>query len=441
MIYVLLLTIILLFFLAYKIFDSNIISPSVVVCIVFIISTIFAVLNVKKWNIDYSPEAYLVIVLGIITIIMTEAFIKWCAGLHNKGISKQTNISITRIIRIEKWKTYLILIFSVIVTVLYYKEVCRVANAGSIFGGSILYNYNQVLKKGGELGIEESMNPVIIQLSKIIMASAYTYLYAFINNMINKDKIKNNIFYLLPVVIYFFQSALSSSRIQFIYLIIYSIIISYILYKQNTNWVGNISYKYIKMGFLIILIGLPSFYFLGEHIMGRTTGNTLFQYVSVYAGGSIQHLNQYIQSPPPKSSILGEESFVYLYISLWKFGLTDFHRTVHLEYRYLDDVTHGNVYTFFRRPLQDFGIVGLIILTIIVFGIYSYVYYFKICNSKQSYRKDKIILLFAYLYYPIALASIDECATDLISFGNFYTYAMLIFAFWFFTRLNIRFKP
>ena len=68
----------------------------------------------------------------------------------------------------------------------------------------------------------------------------------------------------------------------------------------------------------------------------------------------------------------------------------------HEEYRYLDNVNFGNVYTFFRRYLQDFGAFGMAIMTIITSFIFSYMYNCKICGKKLTYRRMLTIIEYEY---------------------------------------------
>lgn len=73
-IYILLLTEIILLVIAFIACGRDIMSPSVVMVGVFLIATIFAVLNVENWNIEYSFSAYILLSTGLGVFIFTESF-------------------------------------------------------------------------------------------------------------------------------------------------------------------------------------------------------------------------------------------------------------------------------------------------------------------------------------------------------------------------------
>lgn len=441
MIYVLFATVIILFFISFRIFDYEIVSPSVVTTGVFCISTLFTVLNVRNWNVKYSFTAYLIILIGFLLIIFEERAIKAYSMGKLKAVDMSDKI---QIIKVDQIKTILIIIVSTICLFVYIRDVIKVGTAGSIFGGSIIYNFNQVRKHGVELGIDAGVGTLTEQLNKVPTVAAYIYMFIIINNLICKDKFKNNKLECVTIIIYFVSIFVSSTRIQYIYMMVYIVVVSFILNRYKKGPRKRVAKKmgisYIKKVFLGVVIGLPAFYLIGEFVMKRTTGNTLFSYISAYVGGSVQHFNMYIIDPPEKNIVIGEECFVYLYQSLNQLGLTDYFRTVHLEYRWLSQTIHGNVYTFFRRPIQDFGYIGLFVIILIVFGAYNYWYYLKLRKGSNSSNLYLKIIMFGYLYYPIALFSIDETATGLISLGNFFTYGLIVLMYYFVFKIKIKWR-
>ncbi|MTW25656.1 oligosaccharide repeat unit polymerase, partial [Streptococcus pneumoniae] len=115
--------------------------------------------------------------------------------------------------------------------------------------------------------------------------------------------------------------------------------------------------KYMRLGFVGLIAGIPTFYY-SLFLSGRSTTRTVFESISTYLGGSIQHFNQYIQNPIGVAEVFGDESFVAIMNILGNLGFVNYNSTVHLEFRQLG-ITMGNVYTFFRRPWHDFGLVGM----------------------------------------------------------------------------------
>ena len=91
---------------------------------------------------------------------------------------------------------------------------------------------------------------------------------------------------------------------------------------------------------------------------------------------------------------------------------------VHEEFRRLTSTDSGNVYTLFRRFIQDFGILGMCVMTILLSYFFSYVYNRKIRTQKLNYRTMLIIIKYGYAYYIIAMASIDNFVHDYVNLGT-----------------------
>ena len=153
---------------------------------------------------------------------------------------------------------------------------------------------------------------------------------------------------------------------------------------------------------------------------GNPVSYTHLDYISLYIGGSIQHFNQYIMDPGPSNKIWGQECFPNVYSFLWDIGIKLYKGNVYLDFRQLNNETRGNVYTFFRRPLQDFGLLGMYLFTFLVAVFFAYCYYKKISNHRASYRCDQRILFYSYCFYEIVMASIEQMCFSYVSIGDVY---------------------
>ena len=70
MLYLLFIVTIILFLSTYYICNRDILAPSVLCCIMYIISIMFAVLNIKNWGIDYQTKTFGIMVTAIIAFII-----------------------------------------------------------------------------------------------------------------------------------------------------------------------------------------------------------------------------------------------------------------------------------------------------------------------------------------------------------------------------------
>ncbi|RHB40484.1 oligosaccharide repeat unit polymerase [Enterocloster aldenensis] len=441
--YLLLLYIIvaILLFIAYYLNGRDIITPSVMMCIVFFLSIVVAILNIKNWNIKYSLKATIILSTGILVFVIADMIIYQISKVRKKNylISKDEILKSNRvnIIDVELWKIVIIVIIELFTLIWQFLEIQRITGIHSLSNiGLMVFTYKNVVSYSTALSASELMSGMVNQLTKITTVTAFIYIFIIINNVIEKIKPIKLLKYIPSILIYFIQSVLTGGRECIFRTGCITIISVYVLYHQKRGWEKNITYKYIKLGIFMVFIILPIFW-LSKDLMGRTTQKTIFEYLSFYAGGSIQHFNQYILDPPPANTVFGEESFVNIYTFLWKHGLSNFHRIIHLEFRWLNGYTRGNVYTFFRRLIQDFGITGMYIATFIIGITYSYIYHFKLWRQKKSYITSQWILIYSYIYYVILMSSIEQMIFGILSVASFTTLIMQFFMFWFFTSVNI----
>ena len=445
MIYILLFWILFLLIFSLYVFNFEIMSPSIISTGMFSVAALVAALNKTNWNIELSFKSFVLLSTGVLCMVMTELFVK--IFFRKRSICTRNHSEIREqpyFLRINRSLTNLIIIFSICSVLIYIRAAISLANGpAQIFGGSIYFRINQFSKRSLELGLEGGISAVYVQLGKLVMGFAYIYLYKAINNIIYGEKIKNNLDAILMLLLYSILILFQGTRTPFIDLLFFGVIVSYMKYMQKTNWYikRTTGRKYIKRVILIGIIAIPIFFILGEYILARRTGNPIWQYVSEYIAGGIQHFDQYIKNPIAKNKYFGEETFAYIYQGLHKLGLSDYTRTIHLEYRWANSFIHGNIYTFFRRPLQDFGIFGMYIFTIIVYSLYCYFYYKKVRYVRPSLKADNAMFLIAYLYHPLVYVPMDSSGISLIiSLGNIALCVFLYIAFRAIFSLRIKFR-
>lgn len=192
----------------------------------------------------------------------------------------------------------------------------------------------------------------------------------------------------------------------------------YILLQHKRGWKITTQSKFIRIIVIALVVILVVFSrlqsLLGRDVSGSTDGFTV---VSNYVGAPIIHFGQYIQNPPPPNKVLGQETFVGVWNVAYKLGITEQAYLAHEEHRRLTNTDTGNVYTLFRRFIQDFGIGGMCILTILLSWLFSYFYNRKIRNCTLDRKTVLNIMVYGYIFYIIAMASIDNLVHDYVNIG------------------------
>ena len=94
-----------------------------------------------------------------------------------------------------------------------------------------------------------SVNSVINQMTKIVYSFGYIYMYIFMNNMFAADKnrkIRKNIQYVIPVVIFSIMSIYKGNRSDIIGLVVMMIFLYYMFLHKQIGWSKHISGKMLK---------------------------------------------------------------------------------------------------------------------------------------------------------------------------------------------------
>ncbi|WP_370836382.1 O-antigen polymerase [Megasphaera sp.] len=430
---------IVLLFISFFGCGRDLLAPSVVFCGMFVLSTIFATLNIFTWNIDYSIDAVLIISLGIFSFILAEISMRLLKNSFCHNIERKEEKSFSFHPIHIKWAIMLLfIVFNILISFWYYKEISRIVGASGYFEGSLLHSFRVVSTESSFANNDSlALNPLLNQCLKIVVANSYVFLYFFIRNFfIGKEKNEKVYSFLLVSITALIPSILSGARGSLLQFLSAALVYSYITWHQIYGWNINISRKIICRGILYFIVGIPVFYY-STFWLGREINLDLFSYISNYIGGSIQLFNLYMQDYDSLPQYFGEESLISLCSFLNKFGADIPIISLHLEPRGLTIGTIGNVYTFFRRPLHDFGIFGMITFTYIVGLLFSFIYEIKV-KGKFGEKTVSSILIYGYLFYWVVIGSIDQWSQSVISMTNLMEIIFMVIIYKILTKVRIR---
>lgn len=423
MIYLLFYTLLISTIIVYSLFDKDILSPSVIVCGVFLFSTLCAMYNIKTWAIDLQLKTYLIISFGILIFVFFSYFI---SRIYTKKILDEnkkliSNKASGRIINIEPIKFFLAIAFSIIFFLIYVKSVYALANS---FGASSdINNITSTYRMNVSYG-DASLPFVVNQMEKLMQCVAYIFLYIFINNIIMEGKFKKNILYIIPTLLFLIASLFAASRTDLLHFFIAAFAIYYMIWLRKYNWSRRINSKFIRNCFIGVILFFISFSLI-RSLVGRLNETDPLSYITTYAGGSIQLFDLYLKNPVTTTNIEEMETFTAFHNDLTKFGIGQ-EIILHQEFRGSNGILIGNIYTGLRKYYQDFGIFGVIIFQCLLAIIFSIGYYrLKIIKDKQEF--DLAILIYVYFVPAIFMQSIQEqFFSAYVSFNSI----VIIFLMW-----------
>ena len=437
MLYLLFIVTIILFLSTYYICNRDILAPSVLCCIMYIISIMFAVLNIKNWGIDYQTKTFGIMVTAIIAFIIPSLLFYIRPSMAKS--KRNDNTSLTAIVCDNKI-LIICLIIDILITAYYFKEVNRISIlGGNNMGVAGMFSYYRFYTANN--ADAETLSTLANQMLKLGRSFGFVALFIFMyNNQIDKNMKRDKL--LIPfIILAALQNIIGGGRGYILWLVCFGFTTAYIVNMKKYSWKKSLAFKYIKIGAIALIVVFIAFYLLKYLVRVGNTVNSILDYIGYYAGGSVQNFNLYIQDPPASSkTIWGQESFMGIYSTLEKFKLVDlsgvYLTNSNLEFRQSNGVAIGNVYGAIRRYYNDFGIGGVIVLQMIASTFFNTFYY---CLKKASNNHSKFIYLFyAYLFYHVYELPIDDTFfKNFISFNMITTFIVLYFVYYIFTNLKI----
>ena len=415
MIYLLLLLSTMLFLLAFFISKEDILAPSVIVCLMWMFSAICAIYNIDDWGISLHSNTIEVIVIGLLSFIVggwignNMPTITCCKKTKKKVAKERAKLSV-----ISVWKPVLFfLIFINCLTVAFqlkwvFSQVGSISTWSETMtayrSGSSSWNTDSVSKPS-----------MLSNMEILLQVTAYLMTYIGLNNIFAEKKIKRNLLCFIPGILFAVDKILNAGRGDILLYIGAIMLTVYICMQTKYEWRKQISRKYIKY-MLIAVVLVTVLFSVSRSWVGRTNESGMLEYVTTYAGGSIQLFDLYMQDPEPPSDVFGKETFHTLINYLGKkMNHPEWQYIAHLEFRYSNGVNLGNVYGAFRYYLYDFGLTGVVVLSLLAAVFYSYMYR-RIQTMKLTSVDGFSWKVLVYMYFAPSLF--------MFSIAD-YTYALL----------------
>lgn len=413
---------------AYYIEQGDVFSPSVLVCLAFLLSSFAAIYNTISWGAEIHFETTLIIILGLVIFIACSSIFGKSAWL-SVARGRESKANHFGLILIEPKFVAAVSIIGVAISVLYVKEII-----GSSFTGG---NWSEVMasyRTATAYVTDDAVQiPTWLNYSyRLFMAFSYVMLFLLVNNYVESGRVYAS--YAVSPTVYCVSSFAQASRGQVLIFIFAGFVMGWVALQRKRRGKMKVPFKYIPRGIFLLIIVLIAFVALGE-VVGRSTVKTPLGSLMTYMGGSIVGLDAYLQNPSVASSydgVWGAETFRG--INLFLSGLLDDPKltyTFQLEYRLINGNNIGNLYTAFRYYIHDFGIIGMIVL-VAAQGLFFGAFYKRITVSSSSNALFPIVL-YGYLAICIAYMPLSDyffhqyvSPTAILTFGMLWLAAQTV---------------
>lgn len=377
------------FIIIYYTFKKELTAPAVLFSLSFFFSGIIFSLNSFVWGYELEKETEIVILLGVFVFYIGSVVALF---LPNRSYKIDT---FAFHYKIGAGSIILFSLICILYPLLRIMDIISVTGSLNIFGGLGTYR-----------GYEGStfFQPLLKIFAPICNSLCIVMIVVIMTNKIEKKIIKW--YYYVPIISYFVGCALSSSRIEIIYLFIYFVLAYVISYEVKKN--KRVSFKQLKYVALSVILLAFTFFGLG-YLTGKSQKQeSAVDNLSMYAASSFAAFDYYLDGFKYKSDEFGRETFVGLSSLLSWIGvdekITDDRNK---EFVDLGDMAHStNVYTCYRPLLHDFNYSGMYIVLFLE-GLIFQLFYRK---SRRSYCRGNMFWIVFYIYFGayLMLSSVAE---------------------------------
>lgn len=391
---VLLILLMLLAVFAYEVNGKNLLNPACVVCAVFIVSTVLAIIGNKNWKYSMHIESVMII-FGALSLFSIAS----SCGTHISNMITAPQ-KFEKILWIPtKGFVYIVTIILLCFTVFTVRDFVRNASlvratvAG--FGGMI-----KASRDAATLGLASSS--VFSSLSVYFgRAASYIGIYLFIVITYSKNqKAKEARYLLLPCVPYIVTMLLSTGRTLLIWFVTYIITIYGIVILRSAGAAQRILAKKffkIMVVFVIVFIGY------GNMRQGANGGLlSALNGITSYGGFSIPSFDHFIESGVRNTGGFGSHTLLQIYELLKRVGVAIPDSNGSYD-AILINGYRGNIFTALRRYVEDYGVPGCLIIMIFL-GFFSSLAYNNIFKHANNHV--------AIIYYSLTVEFLYEFSIE-----------------------------
>lgn len=403
--------------LGYKKFELPIISPTMITLV-----SLTTVIALGYWyrhemGTDLYFYTFIVIALGGGAILGTGYVVqKWAKLNWGDQTSIEYNFDSNRypLVGIVKLPVRYKYISMYMIFFILFSLFCVFINTTGDSDVSRMTQYRNILLYPQQYYHTKTLIFINSQFYKIALILTYISAYVAIYNGVILDKpIFKGTGLIIIVGLFCIGSSIAMGARQPAIEIFIFMILTYLFFMVKEGYVNQIKRFLFKL--IPVTIVSPFLYILYGILVGRQDGNniTLERIAELLAGG-IYALNAHIWEPA-RTIYFGQSSFADVYDKLINFGLLP--ERARMAYHEFDKF--GNTLSLFGRWYEDFGILGVIIMSIIVTALFSLAYEYLQRRSNDNIWTHVWTAIFLTELVSLVWAGYDDRIRALLAFSQF----------------------
>lgn len=403
--------------LGYKKFELPIISPTMITLVSLTIVIALGYWYRHEMGTDLYFYTFIVIALGGGAILGTGYVVqKWAKLNWGDQTSIEYNFDSNRypLVGIVKLPVRYKYISMYMIFFILFSLFCVFINTTGDSDVSRMTQYRNILLYPQQYYHTKTLIFINSQFYKIALILTYISAYVAIYNGVILDKpIFKGTGLIIIVGLFCIGSSIAMGARQPAIEIFIFMILTYLFFMVKEGYVNQIKRFLFKL--IPVTIVSPFLYILYGILVGRQDGNniTLERIAELLAGG-IYALNAHIWEPA-RTIYFGQSSFADVYDKLINFGLLP--ERARMAYHEFDKF--GNTLSLFGRWYEDFGILGVIIMSIIVTALFSLAYEYLQRRSNDNIWTHVWTAIFLTELVSLVWAGYDNRIRALLAFSQF----------------------
>ena len=403
--------------LGYKKFELPIISPTMITLVSLTIVIALGYWYRHEMGTDLYFYTFIVIALGGGAILGTGYVVqKWAKLNWGDQTSIEYNFDSNRypLVGIVKLPVRYKYISIYMIFFILFSLFCVFINTTGDSDVSRMTQYRNILLYPQQYYHTKTLIFINSQFYKIALMLTYISAYVAIYNGVILDKpIFKGTGLIIIVGLFCIGSSIAMGARQPAIEIFIFMILTYLFFMVKEGYVNQSKRFLFKL--IPVTIVSPFLYILYGILVGRQDGNniTLERIAELLAGG-IYALNAHILEPA-RTIYFGQSSFADVYDKLINFGLLP--ERARMAYHEFDKF--GNTLSLFGRWYEDFGILGVIIMSIIVTALFSLAYEYLQRRSNDNIWTHVWTAIFLTELVSLVWAGYDDRIRALLAFSQF----------------------
>lgn len=410
-------------------FDFDFLQPAVIVDGMMTFSLFIALFKVREWGLQVDFNTAFVVIGALCSFSIASFYSYWQCRYF--PFTNDIRFSSYTIPKFNYFKITVLIAIMLIFLYMNAREMYELSLSLGNTGGyaNMIKTIRYPLERG-----EIILGTRFTQYrTYFAMVCAFVSFYIFVANILYKRKAGiGGFLYLLPMIIYFPFTVLTTGRYEMIRMIIFQCFVFSILYSKKHGF-KKVYITYILILFGVVMIGIIGLFL----VMGMITGKGLsdsrpvFDVLAHYIGLSIPALNQFLYKIPVEDNLIGQNTLVGIYGNLNSLGFNLKTSKNFLEFVQFNGID-TNVYTMIRREISDYGYVGMML----VLYFWGLVFTFLYQKVKTIGQNSILTIFYCTNIYVLFLLFHTDRFMELITTKTVYQLLLIVLLFYF---LNDRF--